>query len=300
MPLWLPTARAEQNVAVSSTVSDGYVRAKLRDGSYQPETYAFGEGGHLSGPMQDDSIDNLTFMDLARVISRPLARRNYVPATERNPEKTKLLIMIYWGTTRGTAGASDSSTTQKRETTQSKTASPPPTPSSVFIARCTCDATTLNAFNSAMAGGASQSSLDSSLAEVAAGNRARNVADMQNALLLGYDSELSTASRHEPTAFSDRREDLMTEVEDNRDFVVLKAYDFQELWKHKKHRLLWVTRLSIRERGTDFGSVLPAMASNASQYFGQDSFGLIHSAIPEGRVEIGDVKTVAMGTAPGK
>jgi hypothetical protein len=36
--------------AVSSTVSPGYSRVKLADGTYQAETYTFGEGGHLAGP----------------------------------------------------------------------------------------------------------------------------------------------------------------------------------------------------------------------------------------------------------
>jgi len=34
--------------------------------------------------------------------------------------------------------------------------------------------------------------------------------------------------------------------------VVLMAYDFQLLWKEKKHKLLWETRFSIRQRHNDF------------------------------------------------
>ena len=83
--------------AVSSRVSKDYVRTKLATGSFQAETYAFGEGGHLSGPMQDDTIDRLHFTDVARTIARPLAGQNYLRA--KDPTKTKLLIMIYWGTT---------------------------------------------------------------------------------------------------------------------------------------------------------------------------------------------------------
>ena len=302
MLLWRPTARAAEYVAVSSAVSGDYVRTKLPDGSYQPETYAFGDGGRMTGTMRGDSVDNLTFIDVARVISRPLAHRSYVPATDRNPENTKLLIMVYWGTTRGTAGGSGSDANEKLQDTQPSTKSPPPNPSSVYTAHCSCDATTLrsNNDNADVGKGATESSFASSLAEAAAANRERIAADMQNAVLLGYDSELTSADRHEPTAFSGRRDDLLAEVESNRHFVVLKAYDFQALWKHKKHRLLWVTRLSIRDRGTNFGSVLAAMVNNASQYFGQDSRGLMHTAVPDGHVEIGEVKTLAMGGVPGK
>ena len=40
------------------------------------------------------------------------------------------------------------------------------------------------------------------------------------------------------------------------------------------------------------------MAQFASRYFGQDSHGLIHEAIPLGRVDVGDVKS--LGEVPGK
>jgi hypothetical protein len=76
------------------------------------------------------------------------------------------------------------------------------------------------------------------------------------------------------------------------------AYDFQLLWKAKKHKLLWETRFSIRQRHHDFDKDLPTMAQYASQYFGQDSGGLVHKEIPLGHVDIGDVKS--LGEVPSK
>jgi hypothetical protein len=83
--------------AVASKVSTDYHRKKLPDGSYQPETYAFGEGGKWAGEISDITIDKLKFIDVARVISEPLAQKKYIPA--RDPNATSLLIMLYWGTT---------------------------------------------------------------------------------------------------------------------------------------------------------------------------------------------------------
>jgi hypothetical protein len=40
------------------------------------------------------------------------------------------------------------------------------------------------------------------------------------------------------------------------------------------------------------------MAAYAAQYFGQDTHGLTHRPIPEGRVEVGDIKN--LGTVPEK
>jgi hypothetical protein len=88
------------------------------------------------------------------------------------------------------------------------------------------------------------------------------------------------------------RQDLIDELEDNRYFVVLMAYDFQLLWKEKKHKLLWETRFSIRQRHNEFDRQLASMAKEASRYFGQDSHGIIRKPLPEGRVTLGEPKVI--------
>jgi hypothetical protein len=74
------------------------------------------------------------------------------------------------------------------------------------------------------------------------------------------------------------------------------AYDYQALWTQRKHSLLWVTRFSVRARGADFEKLLPSMVTYASQYFGQDSHGLLRRPLPEGRVDIGEAKS--LGAVP--
>jgi hypothetical protein len=56
--------------------------------------------------------------------------------------------------------------------------------------------------------------------------------------------------------------------------------------------------MSVRERGTDFGKVLPSMVRYGSQYFGQDSRGLLRKPLPIGRVDVGEVKS--LGVVPEK
>ena len=130
------------------------------------------------------------------------------------------------------------------------------------------------------------------LATAALEDRRRNELDAQNAALLGYDSELAGSQNLQGTAFERSREDLISELEENRYFIVLMAYDFQVAWKDKKHKLLWVTRMSVRQRGNDFGKALPAMTRYASRYFGRNTNGLIRKPLPEGHVEIGLPKVV--------
>jgi hypothetical protein len=231
------------DLAVSSTVSDDYIRARLPDGSFQPEAYAFGKGGCYGGWLSDATIDHLRFLDVARTIAAPLAIQNYLPA--KDPNQTKLLIMVYWGMTNGVADAPN---------------------------------------------GGSRSDLASFLDAQSAGT----LLDAQNAGMLGYESVRSESSKLRGTALEFRSLELMHELQHNRYFVVLMAYDFQLLWKQKKHKLLWVTRFSISERRNAFDRNLPTMALNASPYFGQSSNGLTHKPLPEGKVEIGELKSLGV------
>jgi hypothetical protein len=125
-------------------------------------------------------------------------------------------------------------------------------------------------------------------------NQKRARIDFENAKMLGYDSFDSEGlvgtdlgniiSR---TVLGRDQRDQVVEIESSRYFVVLMAYDFQLMWKEKKHKLLWETRFSINQPRNNFGKALPAMAQYASQYFGQNSNGLIRKPIREGTVEIG-------------
>jgi hypothetical protein len=296
-----PAAFAESDgeiAAVSSQVSAGYSRVKLADGSFQAETYTFGEGGRLAGPAHDDTIDKLTFLGVAKVIAGPLEKKNYVPVDDRNPEKTKLLIMVYWGATSGTSGASDSLAYQNLQRSQGSKPPPTPPPATTGTSAGSGPAASQQARQNAAGQNARQSAEDGAMAAVLAENWQRDQIDMKNAMLLGYDSALAETSDVGSTPLSRRHDDLVSEIEESRYFVVLMAYDYQALWTQRKHRLFWVTRFSVRERGSDFERLLPSMVSYASQYFGQDSHGLLRRPLPEGRVEIGEPRS--LGAVPEK
>jgi hypothetical protein len=121
-------------------------------------------------------------------------------------------------------------------------------------------------------------------------NQQRTTTDFRNALMLGYDSPgligTDYGNNVKGTALSTNRDDLFAEIEENRYFVVLMAYDFQVLWKKKEHALLWETRFSVSERRNAFDKALPVMAQYASRYFGESSDGLIRDRVPQGNVEV--------------
>jgi hypothetical protein len=234
---------SETITAVSAKVFNDYSRSKQADGSFKPESYAFGDGGlvriRLGGlldatvatMMRDDTVDDTTFAEVVARIKGPLADENYLPSP--NPAETKLLIMVFWGLT---------------------------------------------------VGGSNFSGPD------------RDKVDQINAWYLGYDSEsiFSELSYLAPSANIMRQvhADVLSSIEPNRYWVVLRAFDFQSSWKQKKLKLLWETRFSLSQRRHDFGKNLPEMASIAAHYFGQDTHGLINKLPPEGHVEIGDIKSL--------
>jgi len=144
----------------------------------------------------------------------------------------------------------------------------------------------------------SDANFDSAMQAVTQEEKQRRVVDERNAMLLGYDTDLEASQGLQNTVLGDHFNELVREIEEDRYFVVMMAYDFQKLWKDKKRKLLWVTRISIRQRGNDFGKMLPAMMQYASEYFGRDSHGLLRREIREGHVEVGE--PTAIGVLPEK
>ena len=281
---------------IYSAAAAGYVREKLPDGTLKPETFAFGQGGHMDGRTAGDSIDKMSFNELVRILKAPLSRRAYEQADE--PAEAKLLIMVYWGTTSGTEGESSSAEYQNLQANQ-KPPPPPPIPLDAGTERGAAGGLAAEvAHMNAVQGQVADASFDSALQAVTAEEKQRRFIDERNAMLLGYDGEIDAAQGLQNTALASHLDELTKEIEQDRYFVVLMAYDFQKLWKEKKKKLLWVTRISIRQRGNEFARVLPAMVQYATEYFGRDSHGLLRKEIREGHVEVGE--PTAIGVLPQK
>jgi hypothetical protein len=294
----LDLASSDDVTAVSSRTSKDYVRLKNKDGSYPVEYYAFAEGGPWKGAMKDYSIDRLTFLDVAHVMALPLAAQNFIPC--KDTKGARLLVLVYWGTTHADNRAEDSISKEKLQDKEQsmKTATderdaafkvPHGSPLQTLIYDRAYESVFLSA----------QAQLQAAVSSSETLNTKQDQNDLLNVKMLGYDSWWNDSIGDlKGTALSTRRDDLIREIEENRYFVILMAYDFQLLWKQKKHKLLWETRFSVRQRGHEFDRDLPAIAQYASQFFGQDTGGLIHMTLPAAHVEIGDVK--ALGTVSGK
>jgi len=293
-----PAVASDEVVAVSSKVGKDYVRRKLPDGSFKPESYVFGKGDNWGGARVDATIDKMDFMDVARVLAVPLAEKGYFPT--RDPKAADELIMVTWGTTRAPEFATESSSHQLSQL------------ASVSQARAVQDLkqrvdspeigtrpTTVDTIGQKQSLAAADGVVLSANIGIQAENQRRENQDMRTATLLGYDSwwtKVNGAWGGSPLEIG--KADMRSELEEDRYFVVLTALDYPKLVKERKSKMLWEVRFSIREHGNAFDKRIDGMAKLASDYFGRDSAGLHHDTLPEGKVEIGPVKS--LGVVPDK
>jgi hypothetical protein len=232
--------------AVYSKASNDYARVRNSDGSFQPETYQFRNGGNMGGPRVDATMDKLGFENISTVLADRLSSQNYL--LSEDPATTKLLIVVYWGTTLVPDDLNPKDTRSQKFH-----------PEDYLAMEASQDAR----------------------------------ADAASANLLGYTDEIFRTAPRDP-----KLDTLKDEIEQDRYYVVLLAYDYQLARTRWLHKLLWETRFSIPEPGNDFETAFPRMASIASIYFGENSHGLIHHDLGEAHVEIGEPKS--LGTLPEK
>jgi len=291
-----PSASGSDAIAIESKASKDYVRATDASGKPLAETFAFAKGGLWRGG-EAGTKEPIDFMEVARTIAGPLASRNYI--SSRDPKTTKLLLVVYWGTTRVPDSATKSVAGENLQAaSQAAMGANHPQPVR-FNASDSCAPNQMAQTNSINYTVMTPDQIDTdnamsaAMAMSASVEHQRNLVDEQNAMMLGYDSWWAETSQFKNSPQDYRRSDMLSELEARRYFVVLMAYDFQMLWKEKKPKLLWETRFSVREDGDDFGKHLAAMAGSAAAYFGQDSGKLVHKALPEGRVDVGEIKNLA-------
>jgi hypothetical protein len=279
IPLTINCRAAPSNddfAVVCSKPVTTYVRAKLPNGAFRPEYYAFGEGGFFAGELNDDPIEKMNFTDVAQVLAASLATQNYLPS--KDPKKTDLLLLVYWGVT----------------------ALPPlgaTTTPAVKILR-QAELGLADAVNRNFITDDDENRVVSALPMVSIERGAYNSTDFDVATFLGGSRKDRVNERPEDywPAFSVRARSIIKQKEAPHYFVILMAYDFQTMWVMHRHQLEWATSFSVLQQKHDFAKDLPIMSEFASKFFGQESNGLLCTGIPQGYVRIGTVRS--LGEAP--
>ncbi|HEX2860154.1 MAG TPA: hypothetical protein VHN79_00885 [Lacunisphaera sp.] len=278
------------STVVYARAASDYRREQARDGSFEPEYYALSNGGRIFGTASDDSVDRVTYPQVAEVAMRLLSKQNYRYARTR--EQAKLLVVLQWGTTIA--------------------------PNSISYGLSVNHAAAAYADLVAVTGPQGMGSIEqpgerildegadpgvkvrfeTAMLRLLADNRVRDQLNERNARVLGYLDELADANDIRRWAGGgDRYNDLIGDVEESRYFMVISAYDFPGLLKEKK-KLLWQVRVSVRGPGNSFDDSFVAMLKEASKHFGQHSGRLIRGEESKGTVGLGDLKFLGEAQDP--
>ena len=276
----LPAALAgpAESVAVAAGADPDYVQGRAGGGSpaVKSQSYVMAQGSFFGGCRRDASLERMKFTDIAQILGKELATQRYYPAADK--KAADLLIVVHWGITSveedATHGQTDLEQLNRDVAAYNK---------SVGAGKLTDP-------------GAMNADIDMLRGESAA----TGSSPAANAKLLGYDGELQKEEYRSLATASgmtemDRR--LREEIADERYFLIVMAYDYTSVKGGRKGfgpKLLWSTHYSIRAAGHSFTAAFPEMTKVAARYFGRNVQGLLLDAgnIPEGRVEIGEPKTV--------
>lgn len=264
----LPAAQ-EQSIAASATAIAAYVRPKDPSGRPRSESYVFTEGKFFDGVTVDGSLAKADFAGITRTLAASLAKQNYFPSDDART--ADLIIMVHWGTT---TIYEDPMKDLNNEALQNAVAS----------YNAAVDAT----------GMADTNELNTQLGARDTAREGVQDSINRNALLLGYAKVLARERRElNPT---NAELTMSNELNEERYFVILMAYDNHLRTKEKKAKLLWVTRLSVRSPGNNFTEALPALARVGSDVFGRNIDDLVRVKSRIGTVKLGELEIV--GTVP--
>jgi len=284
---YTPLARAADNsvaTAVSARVGNGYKRTRLADGSFKREYYAIGNGGQAAGTTSDATVDRVKYPEVAAIAMRLLAGQNYHYA--KTADEATLLLVLQWGAT----------ISYNRENYDNKVKM-----ASRYLHGDGSGGWSLPSTALTGEGGTSDDSgeAETSMYILLDEQRARDQINLPNARLLGYLDEINDADGIQRFAGGGPRfDDLIADIEEQRYYIIISAYDFADLVKRDKRKLLWTTRVSVRSPGNRFDDSAAAMLKSASKYFGQDSGRLIRREETKGTVEFGDVKFLGEAKEP--
>jgi len=120
----------------------------------------------------------------------------------------------------------------------------------------------------------------------------------RNAVLLGFARSLQRERQQMMTSTAEIT--MSNELNEERYFVILMAYDNQTRLKERKSRLMRATRLSVRSPGNNFTEALPALTRVGSEVFGRQVDGLVRVQTPLGRGTVTSGELEVLGQASEK
>jgi hypothetical protein len=282
----VPVSQATEDSLITSVFASkakGYVREKLPDGSFKPETYVVGNGGYVSGGATDKSLEKVPFPSLVRLLAGHLAKSNYFPT--RDSQNADLLLVVYWGTTLPFNDAAHRANTDSFYSAVNLAHQTKLT--AAAASSMTVEGTQTP---TAAAASAARDDLEQELYQMTMFEGMRQKADEYNAVLLGYMKDIN--QHDNPSRYAGEGsyfDDLMSDIEEERYYIIVTAFDYKTALHEKKKKIVWSARVSVQAHGNQFDECVSAMVAKASRYFGQNSGRLVRQ-YQEGVVGKGELK----------
>ncbi|GAB5559629.1 MAG: hypothetical protein SynsKO_12760 [Synoicihabitans sp.] len=252
-------------VTVASEASESYQKIQSARSPGEIETIHFMEGQFFPGLSKDKSLDRVSFQEIVEALAPNLAKQNYIPGDDITTGD--LLLVVHYG-----VAAVDTPWDELMGITSAE--------------------------EEAMIYGSDVGSTNSETGEFELNSDVNYDAQPSNqvpgagsnARLLGYDRSLRKKNLTTAEEF-----DLRTDLEEDRYFIIVMAYDCQKLLNEKEFELQWTTRFSVRTPGTNFEEAHFALSRAAAPFFGKNLDGLERAKVPFGKdvdVSIGELEVL--------
>ena len=251
-------------VAVRAEATKEYTLLRAQDETAKVQTYHLIKGRYFGGNVDDPSLEEVTFPEIAEHIGFNLKRQKYFP--EEDPAAGDLLIMVHYGASHYIGDPEY----RYRYVFHLNDYFPPVRTASGEIYRYNL----------------SRNAIPEFYGLVFPSQRGYMKAHYVRAKILGMD-DIFAKGVHPYEAYIQQQI-----AGEGRYFFVLSAFDLPLLKKGEK-KVLWTTRYSIRRIGQSYQQALKEMNLVAGHYFGQNLKGLIlKRATDKSIVEFGEIKVL--------
>lgn len=252
-------------VSVDAVASESYQKIQAARAPDDIETIHFMEGQFFPGLSKDPSLERVSFQEIVEGLAPNLAKQNYLPGDDIRTGD--LLLVVHYG-----VAAVDTPWDEIMGITSEE--------EEALVYGSTVGSNNPDT-------GDFELSADVNY-DVQPSNQRPGAGS--NARLLGYERQLKKRNLTASDEF-----DLRTDLEEDRYFIIVMAYDCQKLLNEKEFVLQWSTRFSVRSPGTNFEEAHFALSRAAAPFFGKQLDGLERARVPFGKnveVSIGDLEVV--------
>ncbi len=262
--LWIAPISHASRVIINAEASIDYENKRSSGSKDAPITYHFIKGQFFKGYVNDKSLTDVTFLEIAEDLAVHLAKQNYVPTA--NAEDNDVMLLVNWGVTAVEESFEDIMGITSIEEYDELYGSPTASESEDGDTSTTYDVTASPNWS-------------------ALGKR-------DNSKLLGFWNTM-----HDGSLMPSEHYELQALLGEERYFIVVIAFDNQKFITENEKEILWVTRFSMRAKGKSFKQAFPELTNTASDYFGQHVKGLKRKrADDDSQVLVGEIEVISEAT----